>query len=137
MQGKPLLLAAVTGNLDTLVAGTQTRAGQVVMRQVQEGTLSALVVVDAETNTITLQADWLVSNDGSTWYTCSTASNNPATVVLATGTAGADAAVTRVIPAPAAVYSGWAYAAVAITNLVQTGAATDTYSVRYSYRSEF
>ncbi len=134
MEGTPRLLASITGNLNTIVAGTQTGVGQVVMHYVQKDTLAALIVVDAETNGITLQADWQVSNDGSNWYACSTAPNNPATVVLATGTAGADAAVTRVVPAPLAVYSGFTYARVAITNLVQTGAAADTYSVRYAYR---
>lgn len=121
-----------SGNLDGDAAGTLTGGSTVQMRNVEVGTLSALVTVDAETNTITLGAVWEVSNDASTWYVC-TPVNNAATVVLATGTGGADAAVTRVIPANDAVY-GYRYARCSIQNLVAQGTTNDTYSISYNYR---
>jgi hypothetical protein len=95
--------------------------------------LSALVTVDAETNTITLGAKWQGSNDKTTWYDLAHAPHNPAAVALATGTAGADAAVTRVMPAPPSVYS-YQYARCAVTVGVVTGTTNDTYSLAYSYR---
>lgn len=95
--------------------------------------LSALVTVDAETNTLTLGAQWQGSNDASTWYTLAHAPHNPAAVALATGTAGADAAVTRVIPAPPSVYS-YKYARCSLVVGAVTGTTNDTYSIAYSYR---
>lgn len=127
---------ASSGTLDTLVAGTTTGGTAVAIgdntRQ-KVRALSALVTVDAETNTITIAAKWQVSNDNSTWVDVANGSQNAAAVVLATGTGGADASVTRVIPAPDSVY-GWRYARVAVVNGVVTGNAVDTYSMSYSYR---
>lgn len=127
---------ASSGTLDTLVAGTTTGGTAVAIgdntRQ-KVRALSALVTVDAETNTITISAKWQVSNDNSTWVDVANGSQNAAAVVLATGTGGADAAVTRVIPAPDSVY-GWRYARVAVVNGVVTGNAVDTYAMSYSYR---
>lgn len=122
-----------TGNLDTLVAGTITGGNALAMQNVEIGSLSATVTVDAETNTITIAALWEVSQDNSTWLRCSGAPNNPAEVVLATGTAGADAAVTRVVPAPPAVY-GYRFARCSVLNGVATGGASDTYSIGYNYQ---
>lgn len=126
--------AQTTGNLNTVVAGTVTAGSTLPMGRVKNGSLSAHVTVLAETNTLTISALWQVSNDASTWITCANGSQNAAAVVLATGTAGADAAVTRAIPAPDSVYAH-KYARVAITNGVTTGGASDTYTLGYTYRT--
>src|SRR5690606_32570380 len=102
-----------------------------IMNGVARGTLSALVTVDAEEENITLTAKWQVSNDGATWVDA-VVPQNPANVVLATGTAGADAAVTRAIQAPDVVY-GWRYARAAIVNGAEAGTTSDTYSIGYCY----
>jgi len=94
---------------------------------------SALVTVDAETNTITLAAKWQVADKIGTWFDVAHAPQNPAAVVLATGTAGADAAVTKTIPAPEAIY-GYRFARAAVTVGVVTGTNNDTYSIAYNYR---
>jgi hypothetical protein len=137
MDGKRIpLTTATTGNFNGDVAGTVKAGASVSIfgpaGGVVNGTLASLVIVDAETNTLTLSAYWQVSEDGSTWYDVAGTPSNPANVVLATGTAGADAAVTKVLPAPAAVYA-WTFARVAVVNGVATGAATDTYSIQYKY----
>ena len=123
-----------SGNLDTVVAGTVTAASTLLMRHVKEGTLSAHVVLDVETDGTTVEAVWQVSNNGSTWIECAYAPNSPAVIVLATGTAGADASVTRSLPAPPQVY-GHLYARIGIINRVNTGAAVDTYAIGYTYRT--
>jgi hypothetical protein len=114
-----------------IVAGTITGGGTLQMQNVVPGTLSGLITVDAETNLITLSAAWQVSNDASTWYRC-VPSNSAATVVLATGTGGADTAVTRVVDANPAVY-GWRYARLGVLNLEADGLIADTYAISYSY----
>lgn len=128
---------AATGNADTLVAGSVIAGNGVDLgdnsRQ-KVRSLSALVTVDCETNTLTMAGKWQVSNDGSTWVDVANGSQNAAAVVFATGTAGADASVSKVFPAPDSVY-GWRKARFAIVTGVQTGAATDTYSIGYCYRS--
>jgi hypothetical protein len=125
-------LASGTTVLTSVAAGTITAgASYLQMQNVVPGTLSALVTVDAETDTITLSAVWQVSNDASTWYRCNN-SNSAATVVLMTGTAGADTAVTRVIDANPAVY-GWRYARIGILNLEANGLIADTFATSYSY----
>lgn len=125
--------AQATGslNIDSAVAGTNTGGPTFLTAQCVPGTLSALVTVDAETNTITMGVVWQVSNDNSTWVVA-TPVNNAAMVVLATGTGGADTAVTRVIPANDACY-GWRYCRAAIQNGVTTGTTNDTYSIGYNY----
>jgi hypothetical protein len=121
----------VTGNWNTDAAGTDKNGARVSMGQVLLGTLTAYVTVDAETNTLTISGRWQVSNDDST-YVDIVESNNPANVVLATGTAGADAAVTKAICAPDQVY-GYRYARYVCTSGVAVGATADTYSIGYSY----
>jgi len=123
---------SASGNLDGVASGTLTGGSTVRMRDVSPGTLSALVTVDCETNTMAVSAQWEVSNDASTWYLCAPV-NNAATVVLATGTGGADASVTRVIPANDAVY-GYRYARCSVQNLVAQGNTSDTYAISYNYR---
>lgn len=125
-------MASSSGDFDGDAAGTVTGMSTIANTQVRPGTLSAKVTVDAETNTLTIAAGWQVSDDGTTWTTVALAPNNPAAVVLATGTAGADAAVTRVIPAPKAV-SGHRFARLTLTNGVATGTTSDTYSCSYNY----
>lgn len=126
-----------TLNLNTVVAGTTTGGNAVDMgdnaRQ-KVRSLSALVTVDAETDTITITGKWQVSNDGTTWVDVAHGTQNAAGVILATGTAGADASVTRCYQAPDAVY-GWRKARFAIVNGVVTGNTADTYSIGYCYRT--
>lgn len=95
--------------------------------------LSARLTVDAETNTITLAALWQGSNDATTWDDLSYLPNNAAATVLATGTGGADAAVTKGVAAPASAYS-YKYARCQVVVGVVTGTSNDTYSIGYNYR---
>lgn len=94
--------------------------------------LSALLDCDIETNTITYTAKWQVSNDASTWYDLANNTANAAATVIGTGTAGADAQVQKVIPAPDCIY-GYRFCRMAIVIGVATGASADTYSIGYSY----
>lgn len=136
----PLRYAAhTTGtlNLNGVSAGTTTGGNSVLMgdnsRQKVQA-LSALVTVDAETDTIVLTGKWQVSNDNSTWVDLAHGTQNAAGVALATGTAGADASVTKAFQAPDAVY-GWRYARFAIVNTVAAGLTADTYNISYCYRT--
>lgn len=124
---------SVSGNLDAVTTGTITGVGTgVAMAQVRPGTLSAKFVVDIETSTFTMAAAWQVSDDGTTWVNLCHASQNPAGVILGTGTGGADASITRVVPAPDAA-SGHRFVRAAIVAGVTTGATVDTYTVSYHY----
>jgi hypothetical protein len=125
---------AATGTFDGLTATDV--AGNAV--QVTDGTrlllagLSALVTLDVETNTMTVVGRWQVSSNNSTWVDCDTP-NNAAEVTIGTGTAGADAAITKAISAPEGVY-GVMFARYVITNGVAAGNTVDTYSIGYNYR---
>ncbi|MCA9624739.1 MAG: hypothetical protein KC731_37205, partial [Myxococcales bacterium] len=110
-----------------LVAGPLLRTGQLA-----RGTLSATVAVEAETDGITLTPLWQVSNDGTTWQTVYPP-NGATYVAQATGTAGDDAAVERVIQAPDSVY-GFKFCRVAIQVGVQTGTANDTWRISYNFK---
>ena len=123
---------STSGNIDGAASGTATAGAKIACSRVVPGSLSATFVVDAETNTITLAAGWEVSADGSTWVTVANAPQNPASVVLATGTSGADASVTRVVPAPSCV-SGHRFARAVVINGAATGTANDTYAISYNY----
>lgn len=123
---------AVAGDFDSDAAGTVAGGASVLMSKVRHGTLSMLVTVDAETENLTITPLWQVSNDNSTWVTLKP-QNNAAPVILATGTSGADAAVTAAIEAPQGVY-GWRYARGAVQNGVATGASADTYAIGYCYQ---
>lgn len=125
-----------TGDFNGITAGNSVAGNAVFLNEAvrqKASSLSAVVVVKAETNTMTLTALWQVSNDKSTWLDLAYAPNNAAAVVIATGTAGADAAVTKVFQAPEAV-NGYRFARIAIVVGVQTGTASDTYTIGYSYR---
>lgn len=103
------------------------------MTQVESGTLSALCVVDAETNTLTISHEWQVSNDAATWVTCSP-SNNAATVVIATGTSGADPAVTVNIEANQGVY-GYRFARIRlVTGVATADGSADVGGATYNFR---
>jgi len=125
------LYQRTTGTLDAVAAGTVTGMGALLMHIVEKGTLSARVLVDIETSTITVTPSWQISHDGTTWEDV-VLPNNAANVSLGTGTAGADAAITRNISAPDGVY-GARYCRLALTPGVTTGAAVDTYDVSYSF----
>lgn len=113
------------------IAGRSLMVNGVQGRKVCD--LSALVTVDAETNTITAAVRWQGSNDASTWYNLATSPQNAAPVALATGTAGADATVVRSVEAPPGAYS-YNFARVTLEIGTATGTDNDTWELSYSYR---
>ena len=118
---------ATSGNLDGLAAGTITPGAVLSTQTIRDGTLSARFTVEAETDTIQIEALWQVSRNGKTgWRECQLA------WVLAIGTAGDDAPVEKVVDAPSAP-NGYAYVRAAVRNKVAVGAATDTWAIDYSY----
>lgn len=94
--------------------------------------LSALVTVLAETNTFTIAPKWEVSNNNTT-FVAAAPSNNAANVVIATGTAGADTAVSAAVTAPDSVYA-WQYARLSLVAGGTTGTSSDTYAIGYCFR---
>jgi hypothetical protein len=110
----------------------ETNAGPTLaMNDVTVGTLSALVYGQAKVNLMTLEPQWQVSADASTWYDAKTA-NNAASVVMTTGT-GAAVPATVVVSAPDAVY-GWAYARCSVVSrLADAVDGDDEYNVSYNY----
>lgn len=124
--------AAVTGDFDSEAAGTVHGSQAISTALIAAGTLSCLFTVDAETENLTITGKWQVSDDASTWYDVAP-SNNAASVVLATGTAGADAAVSKVLVAPGEVL-GWKYVRAAVTNGAAEGTSSDTFSMTLHYR---
>lgn len=125
--------AAASGNCDSLTAGTVVGGTAIRTAEAEKGSISCLFTVDAETDSITLAAGWQVSDNNSTWYTV-TDPDNAADTVLATGTAGADAAVTKVGGPPDWVY-GWKYVRPVCIVGVTTGTTSDTYSMTNIYVS--
>lgn len=121
-----------TGDFDSDVAGTTNGGTSIRTNNILPGTLSCVFLVDAETDTITITGKWQVSDDNVTFVDMPT-QNNAANVVLATGTAGADAAVTLAIPAPLAI-SGRKWVRAAVINGVATGNTVDTFSMTLNYR---
>lgn len=128
---------ASSGTFNTLAAGTTTGGTAVLMgdnaRQ-KVRNLSALVVVEAETDTLTITGKWQVSNDNSTWVDVAHGTQNAAGVTLALATGGDDAVITRCFPAPDAVY-GWRYCRFAVVNGAVEGEAVDTWAISYQYRT--
>jgi hypothetical protein len=125
-----------SGNLSGAVAGTVTPGATLEMgdnARPKVRYLSALVTVDAETNGLVLSGKWQCSSDQTNWFDAASGTQNAASVALATGTAGSDAPVTRLIPAPEAVH-GWRYARFALVNGVQTGGSADTWTIGYCFR---
>lgn len=129
---------ADSGTANGLAAGTEVPGKAVDLgdnsRQ-KVKSLSALATVDAETTSLTFTAKWQVSNDGVVWVDVANGSQNAAGVVLATGTGGADAAVSRAIPAPDALY-GWRKGRLCLVTGGASGTSADTWAVGYSYRTE-
>jgi len=125
----------VTGDANGLGAGsTVTGTAVFIGQQTQRAeNISAIVTALAETASLTWAGGWQVSNDASTWFTLSHAPQNPAAVVLTTGTTGVDAAVSKVLTPPRAIY-GYKFARAALTTAGATGATTDTYAIAYAYR---
>ena len=123
-------------DMNTIVAGVITGGPTLDMTKVRQdlNTLSALVSLDMETNTITGWAYWQVSNDDTTWVDIAE-TNNAAVVIWATGTVGADALVTKCLPAPDAVY-GWRYARVCVVLGVTNGVTNDIYRIGYCFEKD-
>lgn len=122
-----------SGDLDGVTAGTTTGGTALATESIEKGTLSCLFTVDAETSTLTITGKFQVSDDNSTWYDLAGDAQNPANVALATGTAGADAAVNMVLPVPDAAL-GWKYVRPAVVVGATTGASTDTYAMTFHFR---
>jgi len=126
--------AGGTGDLTAApVTGTTTGGTALATAGIENGTLSCLFTLDAETTSITLTGKFQVSDDNSTWYNLAGDAQNPANVAIATGTAGADATVDMVLPVPPAAL-GWKYVRAAIVNAGATGAAGDTYAMTFHFR---
>ena len=117
-------------NAGVAVAGNAISIGNETQRV---RNLAAVLALDIETSTLTATALWQVSNDKSTWVDVAYAPNNAAAVVFATGTGGADPTVTKIIPAPDAVY-GYRFARISVVMGVTNGTTNDTYEIGYSYR---
>lgn len=99
---------------------------------IEGGTLMAHVSVNARTNTTTIAAVWEVSKDNSTFIPARSW-NNPASVVLVTGT-GSDVALEVCLDAPGSVYA-WPYARCRLVTGTGTADGTnDKGSVDYYYR---
>lgn len=126
--------SAATGTANGVTAGSALNGNSLFIGgdTVKISHLSALVDCDIETNTITFTPKWQVSNDATTWYDLANGPQNAAGVAIGTGTAGADAQVQKVIPAPDCIY-GYRFARLALVVGVATGATADTYSIGYSY----
>lgn len=130
-------ISSASGTFDGIAIASQVNGAALVVGDGQRLKLkgiSALVTVDCETSTFTATAKWQVSNDNSTYVDVSNGTQNAAGVVLATGTGGADAAVTKCISAPEAVY-GWKYCRLSLVAGGTTGTTSDTYSIGYCGRS--
>jgi hypothetical protein len=117
---------ATSGDFDGLAADTVTPGATLSMVDVKRG-LRARFVVEAETDTLQIEAGWQISDDnGTTWE------DVLFPWVLATGTAGDDAVVTTHFSAPEGVYSALHVRAV-VRNKVATGTANDTWAISYAY----
>jgi len=124
-------VSGVSGNANTLVAGSVIAGNSVFMGQNfrKVASLVALVSFTAATSTLTATGKWQGSNDNSTWVDLAS-SNNAANVTYTTGTA---TIVTKSLDAPQGAY-GWKYVRFVFVTGVATGAAGDLYSIAYSYR---
>lgn len=129
-------VSTTSGNANGIASASTITGSSVMLGQssLLVEHLTAIVTVLAETSTLTFAEQWQVSNDKSTWFSVANAPQNPATVVLATGTTGTDSPVTKVMPAPEGLY-GYKFARACLVTGGTTGATTDTYSIGYSYRA--
>lgn len=124
----------VNGTVTAFTAGAapKTLAGATLRTQeIEPATLTALVVPNAKTNTLTIAGKWQVSDDNSTWVDVIPV-NNAATVVLVTGT-GSDVTVTRCVEAPNGL-NGFSFVRFALVTGTAVADGTDdkgTISYRY------
>lgn len=125
-------VSPVSGNANTLVAGTVTAGNSLFLGNVAQkiAQMCAIVNVTAATSTLTWTGKWQISNDATTWVDIRQ-SNNAANVVLATGTSAATGDIG--IDAPYSVY-GARYARFVLVNGVATGGASDLFAISYSFR---
>lgn len=108
-------------------SGTVVTGSSVPMIDVQQDTLTALVTLTVETNTVTLVPSWQVSNDGSTWYDVQGSAGS-----TRTGT-GSTATYSEVLKLGTVC---WRYARVKVTVGVTTAVNTkEFYAVSYTYKS--
>ena len=130
----PNFYKVINGASTAIPAGAapKTLAGTtVITNQVQVGSLSALVVANARTNTLTLTGKWQVSDDNSTFQDF-TPINNATNVALVTGT-GSDVTATRAFEAPHGIF-GWKYARFVLTSGVGVADGTnDAGTISYRY----
>lgn len=123
-------VTGVTGAAPITVAGKALDSGLASI------CVGARVYAKATTSTLTLTAKWQVlDDDGATWLDV-VESNNPANVVMVTGT-GSAVTATKFLSAPLAVTAGNRQARVIILSAVGVGggAGTDECSIAYDYRS--
>lgn len=123
-----------TGNLNTLVAGSQVNGTSFLVSDSTKPKVKQIwanISVTAATATITIAGKWQVSLDGTNWIDVANGSQNAASVVLATGTS---AAVTKAVPAPEGV-TAWGFCRYSLVTGVATGAAGDLYSIAYVART--
>jgi hypothetical protein len=122
--------------LTAIAKDTITGGPSLDMSLVKRGSLSALVTVKAETDTIAIESFWEISNVGGAgpWYEVVTR-DNFVPVVEASGTAAADAAVSVVLGAPGCVYSAL-YARASVRNRFIAGTVNDTYAIGYNFAQE-
>ncbi len=127
---------SASGNANGILAGADLAGTSLFMGNSYPKVkgLSAKIVCDIETDTLTMTAIWQISNDASTWLDVANGTQNAASVVVGTGTAGADALITKVFNAPEAVY-GAQWCRLVLRVGVATGATADTYAITYNYRT--
>lgn len=131
IQGDKAISGDFTGiNNGQQINGTALFTGKEFQKVVG---LSAKLVVLAETNTLTLTAKWQISRDGTTWVDVANGPQNAAGVALATGTAGADTAVTRQVLCPDEIVRSAPWVRVAVVAGATNGTVNDTYAISYDY----
>lgn len=116
------------------VAGTITAGPAMDMSLVKDGSLSARLTLDAETDTMTLEPVWEVSDvaGGAGAYLEVKPFDGELPTAWCQGTAGADAAVSAVVAAPSCVYA-WLYSRCSVRNRNATGGAADSYRIGYNF----
>lgn len=127
--------AVSSGNLNGQTAGstvagtTSIETGDNARQKIKA--LSANVTATANTATLTVAVKWQISSDRVSWTDASNGPQNAASVPFTTGTS---AAKSMLFSAPDAVYSA-RYCRAALVTGGATGAAADTFSIGYSYRT--
>lgn len=131
-----------SGTLGVTGAAPQTVSDPVAghyvnMLNVESGSLSATVALQATTSSLALTCQWQIADPANAlvWVNCEPQPNSPANVTIVTGT-GSAVASTVVVPAPAAVY-GARYARLVVLSSGATGGGTaggDQCSISYRYR---